>query len=38
MLGCPQAEVRAAGQRRGSEVIDTGERKAYLAAPERCDG
>jgi glycosyltransferase involved in cell wall biosynthesis len=37
VLGCPQAEVRAAWERRGFEVIDTGERPAYLAALDRCD-
>jgi hypothetical protein len=37
VLGCPQAEVRAAWQGRGFEVIDTGARTAYLAALDRCD-
>jgi glycosyltransferase involved in cell wall biosynthesis len=37
VLGCPEAKVRAAWQRRGFEVIDTSSRAAYLAALDLCD-
>ncbi len=37
VLGCPEAEVRAAWQRRGFEVIDTSSPAAYLAALDLCD-
>jgi len=37
VLGCPQAEVRAKWQERGFEIIDTGDRAAYLAALDLCD-
>jgi len=37
VLGCPQAELRASWQGRGFEVIDTGERAAYLGALDLCD-
>ncbi len=37
VLGCPEAEVRAAWQCRGFEVIDTSSRAAYLAALDLCD-
>jgi glycosyltransferase involved in cell wall biosynthesis len=37
VLGCPEAEVRAAWQSRGYEVIDTSSRAAYLAALDLCD-
>jgi glycosyltransferase involved in cell wall biosynthesis len=37
VLGCPEADVRAAWQCRGFEVIDTSSRAAYLAALDLCD-
>jgi glycosyltransferase involved in cell wall biosynthesis len=37
VLGCPEADVRAAWQCQGFEVIDTSSRAAYLAALDLCD-
>jgi glycosyltransferase involved in cell wall biosynthesis len=37
VLGCPEADVRAAWQCQGVEVIDTNSRAAYLAALDLCD-
>lgn len=37
LLGCPEAEVRAAWAGRGFETVDTTEHADYLAALERCD-
>jgi glycosyltransferase involved in cell wall biosynthesis len=37
LLGCPEAEVRAAWRARGFEVVDTSSDDAYRAALARCE-